>query len=218
MAYVQDRIVHDADSHLMELEDCLDPYFDRKMLAAYHDLPIYHHRVGDGRWSKAAKRKHDDPEFRAGADESIMLRKNYEALGSFRRADRPKALDLMGFASQLVFTTFCLGNFGLDQGGPVDLCYAAALAHNRMMTDFCAVDRRFLATAYVPLVDFDRAADSAREAIGLGAKALLIPSRCPPGHSPSHVAFDAVWAQAQEAGIPILFHVGGEEKLPADYF
>ena len=27
-----------------------------------------------------------------------------------------------------------------------------------MMTDFCAVDRRFLATAYVPLVDFDRAA------------------------------------------------------------
>ena len=50
MPYVQDRIVHDADSHLMELEDCLDPYFDRKMLAAYHDLPSYRHKVGDGRW------------------------------------------------------------------------------------------------------------------------------------------------------------------------
>jgi predicted TIM-barrel fold metal-dependent hydrolase len=218
MPYVQDRIVHDADSHLMELEDCLDPWFDRKMLAAYHDLPIYRHKVGDGRWSTAARRKHDDPTFRAGEDDNILLRKNYEALGSFRRSDRPKALDLLGFASQLVFTTFCLGNFGLDQGGPIDLCYAAAQAHNRMMTDFCSIDRRFLATAYVPLVDFDRAAESAREAIALGAKALLIPSRCPPGHSPSHVAFDAVWGAAQEAGVPILFHVGGEEKLNPDYF
>jgi predicted TIM-barrel fold metal-dependent hydrolase len=202
----------------MELEDCLDPWFDRKMLQAYHDLPVYRHKVGDGRWSAAARRKHDDPTFRAGEDENILLRKNYEAIGAFHRADRPKALDLLGFASQLVFTTFCLGNFGLDQTGPVDLCYAAAQAHNRFMTDFCAVDRRFLATAYVPLVDFERAVESAREAIELGAKALLIPSRCPPGHSPSHLAFDPVWAQAQEAGIPILFHVGGEEKLNPDYF
>jgi predicted TIM-barrel fold metal-dependent hydrolase len=217
MPYVQDRIVHDADSHLMELEDCLDPYFDRKMLAAYHDLPVYRRKVGDGRLSAAARRKHDDPSFRAGEDENILLRKNYEALGAFLRADRPKALDLLGFASQLVFTTFCLGNFGLDQTGPLDLCYGAAQAHNRMMTDFCAVDRRFLATAYVPLTDFERAADTARDAIALGAKALLIASRCPPGRSPSHVGFDAVWAQAQEASVPILFHVGGEEKLHPDY-
>ncbi|HZK99746.1 MAG TPA: amidohydrolase family protein, partial [Caulobacteraceae bacterium] len=27
-----------------------------------------------------------------------------------------------------------------------------------------------------------------------------------------------VWAMAQEAGIPILFHVGGEDKLHPDYF
>ncbi len=218
MAYVQDRLVHDADSHLMEMGDCLDPYFDRKMLAAFHDLPIYRHKVGDGRWSQAARRKQDDPAFRAGEDENILLRKNYEALGAFRPADRPKALDLLGFASQLVFTTFCLSNFGLDENGPVDLCYAAAQAHNRMMTDFCKVDRRFLATAYVPLVDFARSEACAREAIALGAKGLMIPSRCPPGHSPSHVSFDPVWAQAQEAGIPILFHVGGEEKLKSDYF
>jgi predicted TIM-barrel fold metal-dependent hydrolase len=87
-----------------------------------------------------------------------------------------------------------------------------------MMTDFCSADRRLLATAYVPLVDFERATAAARQAIELGAKALLIPSRCPPGHSPSHIAFDPVWALAQEAGLPILFHVGGEEKLHADYF
>jgi predicted TIM-barrel fold metal-dependent hydrolase len=218
MPYVRDRLVHDADSHLMELQDCLDPYFDRGMLQAYHDLPSYRHKVGDGRWAAGARRKQDDPAFRAGDAENILLRKNYEALGSFRRDDRPRALDLLGFASQLVFTTFCLGNFGLDESGPAELCYAVARAHNRMMTDFCAVDRRFLATAYVPLTDFALAAETAREAIALGARALMIPSRCPPGHSPSHVALDAVWGRAQEAGIPILFHVGGEEKLNPAYF
>ena len=31
------------------------------------------------------------------------------------------------------------------------------------------------------------------------------------------MALDAVWAQAQEAGIPVLFHVGGEEKINPAY-
>jgi len=44
-----------------------------------------------------------------------------------------------------------------------------------------------------------------------------VPSTCPQRHSPSHVALDAVWAQAQEAGIPVLFHVGGEEKMNPVY-
>jgi hypothetical protein len=29
----------------------------------------------------------------------------------------------------------------------MELCYAAADAHNRMMTDFCNIDRRLLAVA-----------------------------------------------------------------------
>ena len=54
--------------------------------------------------------------------------------------------------------------------------------------------------------------------IDLGLKALLIPSRCPKTHSPSHTAFDPIWAMAQEAGLPVVFHVGGEEKLESGYF
>ena len=218
MPYVEGRIIHDADSHLMELPDCLDDYFDPKLKDRYHALPIYQHKLGKPGWAAAARRQHEDPEFRAGAEENILLRKNQQALGAFRRDDRPMAIDYLGFASQLVFTTFCLGNFQLEYGDDVELCYAAATAHNRMMTDFCSVDRRLLATGYVPLMDFERAAAATKEAIELGAKAILIPSRCPKGHSPSHIAFDPVWAQAQEAGLPILFHVGGEEKLNPDYF
>jgi predicted TIM-barrel fold metal-dependent hydrolase len=202
----------------MELDGCLDPWLDAAHVEAFHELAIYRKKLQPKGWADPFRRMHEDPAFRAGDADNLLLRKNYQALGAFRREDRPRAVDLFGFASQLVFTTFCLGNFGLDESGDVGLCYAAASAHNRMMTEFCSVDRRLLATCYIPLVDFGRSHRAAAEAIELGAKALLIPSRCPPGHSPSHIGFDPVWALAQEAGVPILFHVGGELKLQDDYF
>lgn len=217
MPYVENRIVHDADSHLMELPDCLDPYFERRLLARFHALESYQKKLGAAGWAETARARQRDEGFRAGIDANILLRKNYEANGAFIREDRPRTVDLLGFASQLVFTTFCLGNFGLDQGEDMELCYAAASAHNRMMADFCAVDRRLLATAYVPLEDFARARSCAEEALRLGAKALMVASRPPQCHAPSHVALDPVWAIAQEAGVPILFHVGGEEKLNPVY-
>jgi predicted TIM-barrel fold metal-dependent hydrolase len=218
MPYVENRVVHDADSHLMELPDALDGFLETRFRARYDALPKLQSLPRDAEYAARARAQHDDPKFRAGAAENILLRKNYDALGSFRREDRPLALNQLGFTSQLIFTTWCLGNFGLDESGDADLCYAVAQAHNRMMSHFCSVDRRFLATGYVPLVSFERALATAQEAIRLGCKALLIPSRCPPGHSPSHIAFEPLWALAQEAGLPIVFHVGGEEKLQADYF
>ena len=217
MPYVENRVVHDADSHLMEMPDSLDAYFDPKFRAAYDALPKLQKNPRDAGWVKKARALHQDPDFRAGADSNVLLRKNYEAHGSFRREDRPRTLDNLGFASQLIFTTWCLGNFGLDDSGPVELAYAAAQAHNRMMVDFCSIDRRFLGTGYVPLVDFELARKAAREAIDLGCKALLIASK-PCGHAQSHIAHDPIWAMAEEAGLPIVFHVGGEEKLRPDYF
>jgi len=217
MPYVENRVVHDADSHLMELSDCLDAWLDPKFRTAYDALPKLKAWPRDGKLPRWANAQQDDPEFRAGADANILLRKNYEALGAFRKQDRPRALDLLGFSSQLIFTTWCLGNFGLDDIDPA-LAYATAQAHNRMMADFCSVDRRFLGTAYVPLADAEQTLKTARAAIALGLKALLIPSRCPKGHSPSHIDFEPLWAMAEEAGLPIVFHVGGEEKLNPDYF
>ena len=160
------------------------------------------------------RRRHADPEFRARDAEEIMLRKNWKATGSFIREDRPRALDLLGFASQLVFNTFHNGAFNrLEHGDDLDLAYGAAQAHNRAMVEFCSVDPRLLPTGYVPLADFDRSAAAAADAIELGAAALLVPSACPRHHSPSHTGLDPVWAQAQEAGIPVLFHVGGGGRL-----
>jgi predicted TIM-barrel fold metal-dependent hydrolase len=215
MPYVEGQTIHDADSHVMELPGTINPYVDPKFRDRFVELAGPKAILPE--WSAKIQAMQDDPEFRAGDEANLLLRKNYQALGAFRAEDRPKALDHFGFASQLVFTTACLSNFGLEQMGEVDLALEAARAHNRMMTEFCSVDRRLLATGYVPLIDRARAPQIAREALALGAKALVIASRHPPGFSPSHVELDPLWALAQEAGVPILFHVGGEEKMARDY-
>jgi predicted TIM-barrel fold metal-dependent hydrolase len=158
--------------------------------------------------------RHRSDAYRASEADEIMLRKNFAATGSFLAEDRPRALDLLGFASQLVFNTF--HNTRLrdwEHAGDPDLAIGVARAHNRGMAEFCSVDPRLLSTLYVPLADIDRAAGLAQEAIRMGAGALLVASGCPPGHSPSHVGLDGVWAAAQEAGVPIVFHVGGTGQL-----
>jgi predicted TIM-barrel fold metal-dependent hydrolase len=157
---------------------------------------------------------HGSEEYRSQEADQIMARKNFAATGSFIAEDRPRALDLLGFSSQLIFNTFHNSRLhNWEHSGDLELAYGAARAHNRAMTEFCSVDPRLLPTCYVPLADFGRAVAMTDEAIAMGAAALLVASGCPPGHSPSHVGLDPVWARAQEAGIPVVFHVGGTGDL-----
>jgi predicted TIM-barrel fold metal-dependent hydrolase len=215
MPYVEGRTVHDADSHIFEPPGYAEQYADPKHREALGEA--LRKSVSGAFFDKALERQ-DDPEFRAKDAEEVMLRKNHLAIGAIRNSDRPEALDLLGFASQLVFTTSYLGPLrAFDRGDDVELSYALATGHNRGMVEFCSVDRRLLPVCYVPFTDIDRAADAAREAIDLGAAALMIASQPPKDHSPSHVGFDRVWAQAQEAGVPIVFHVGGERPMDPVY-
>ena len=232
MSYVSGRVVHDADAHIMEtptwLRDHADPGLrDRIMPLEYtsgnelrqtgdpdeqlRDLRATFDRLAD---------KHRSDEYRAVEEIEIMQRKNFAATGSFLAEDRPRALDLLGFSSQLIFNTFHNRRLhDWEHRGDPDLAYGVARAHNRGMTEFCSVDERLLATCYVPLSDFDRAAAMADEALAMGAAALLVASGCPDGHSPSHLGLDPVWARAQGADIPVVFHVGGTDDLiDANYF
>lgn len=164
--------------------------------------------------------KHASTEYRAVEAEEIMNRKNFAATGSFVREDRPRVLDLIGVESQLVFNTFHNSRlYRWEHAGDIEFAYGVARAHNRGMVDFCSVDPRLLPTCYVPLVDFDQTRAMAREALEMGAAALLVASGCPEGHSPSHRDLDPLWAQAEEAGIPIVLHVGGTgDLIDPNYF
>jgi predicted TIM-barrel fold metal-dependent hydrolase len=212
--YVEGRTVHDADSHVVETPEWLFPYADAATRARMRPLYVSTVKPGEEREIDTIRRRRSDPDYRAKAEEEIMLRKNWHALGSFIKDERPRALDVLGFASQLVFNTFATAYLlDAELGDDLDFAYGLARAHNRAIVDFCAGDRRLLPVGYVPLADFARARAHAGEALAAGCKALMIPSACPRRHSPSHTGLFPVWAQAEEAGIPIVLHVGGGGKL-----
>ena len=217
MPYVEGRVVHDADSHIFEPPGYAESYADPGLAEALAEAlrPI----TGDQQaFFDQALAKQADDEYRARDAEEVLLRKNHVAIGAVLRDDRPGALDLLGFASQLVFTTTYLGALTrLERGPDQDLAYGLATAHNRGMVDFCSPDRRLLPVCFVPLSDTERAADCAREAIDMGAAALMVASAPMRTHSQSHVDLDRVWAQAEEAGIPIVLHVGGEQAMNPVY-
>jgi predicted TIM-barrel fold metal-dependent hydrolase len=214
MPYVDDRIVHDADSHVVETPQWFEPYAEPAVRARMDPLYVSVVKPGEEAFIDVIRERRLDPADRDAAAAEILLRKNWSAMGSFIKEDRPRALDLLGFSSQLVFNTFFNKYLvEVEHRGDPEFIYGVARAHNRAMVDFCSVDRRLLPVGYVPLADFAAARAMAEEAIGMGCAALMIPSACPPGHSPSHVGLFPVWAAAQEAGVPIVFHVGGGGRL-----
>jgi predicted TIM-barrel fold metal-dependent hydrolase len=230
MAYIADRVVHDADAHIMETPNWLRDYADPEIRAQIVG-PSYANELAqtgdsdhkaediDVVFARLAER-HRTAEFLNNEEAEVMMRKNFAATGSFLAEDRPRALDFIGVESQLMFNTFHNSRlYEWEHQPDVEFAYGAARAHNRGMVEFCSVDPRLLPTCYVPLVDFDRAESMAREAIEMGAAALLVASGCPAGHSPSHIALDPVWRQAEEADIPVVFHVGGTgDLIDSGYF
>jgi predicted TIM-barrel fold metal-dependent hydrolase len=219
-------VVHDADAHIMEpptwLRDHADPEIRDRIEPLRYPSGNELRQTGDPddqlRDLDAAfarlRDRHASDEYRADEATEVMNRKNFAATGSFLPDDRPRALDLLGFASQLVFNTFHNRRLhDWEHGDDLELALGAARAHNRGMVEFCSVDERLLPTCYVPLASLEHAGAMAREAIDMGAAALLVASGCPPTHSPSHVALDPVWAAASEAAVPVVFHVGGTGDL-----
>jgi len=219
-------VVHDADAHIMEPPTWLRDHADRSVRDRLPTLaypggnelrqtgdPAQQQADLEAAFARLTERHHSADYVGAEVAE-IMDRKNFAATGSYLPDDRPRALDHLGFASQLVFNTFHNRRLrDWEHSADRELMVGATRAHNRGMIEFCSVDDRLLPTCYVPLADLELAPTMADEAIGTGAAALLVASGCPPDHSPSHVALDAVWARASEANVPIVFHVGGTGDL-----
>ena len=213
--------MHDADSHIMEPADWLHPYLDARTRERFPHV-----------WNDAnedttpldavehATSVHRDPSYRAEDAAQITLRKNFLATGSFLNSDRGAALDLLGFASQLVFDTFTSPHvLRFDRDGDHELAVALARAQHRAVLDWCSVDPRLLPVTVVPVGDTAAAVALTTEAIRAGSAAIWI-GQYPAGHSPSHVALEPIWSQCAEAGVPVVLHVAGAgaNVMSTDFF
>lgn len=216
MPYIEGRVVHDADSHVFEAPGWMEPWVEDALKESLSAYLAPNNRAR--KLVESARSRYQDPAYVANNEAEITLRKGFTALGAFDKAERGEAIDHLGVASQLVFTTAGLGPLAIsDLSADPKVAGGVARAHNRAMLAFCSADKRMLPVLYVPFCDLQLAEAVAGEAIAMGAAALMIPSACPKFHSPSHIGFDRVWAQAEEAGIPMVFHVGGGTRLNPTY-
>ena len=211
MPYIENRIVHDADAHTMELPNWFDDYADKNIQKAFRERFSGNKGLAQTYFENIDK-DHQTSTYQEKNEEELMIRKNYDALGSFNSKDRSEALDLLGVQSQLVFPTSPnVWLESLEHGDDIDMLYSVAEATNRAQIDFCSDDKRLLPVTYIPLANIDRSIEIAKLAIQSGSSALLIPWACPKNHSTSHIGFEPIWSMAEESGIPILFHVGSAD-------
>ena len=200
------RPCYDADSHLMELPDWLESYADPGVRERLRPL----HLGGAGRMAERAVRdaaaRRDDPARARDAEADLLTAKGWGALGAFDPAERSRALDLLGFDSQLVFSTFAPTQF---LGEEAEVVLGGLRAHNRAMVDFCSDDPRLVPVAQAFWTGPESTLATVIEALDMGAGAVLFPSHPGRGVSPTHPDHDAVWSVLEERGVPFLSHIGG---------
>ena len=126
-------------------------------------------------------------------------------------------LDEIGAWAQVMYPN--VGGFG-GQGflrlGDPDLQLACVRAYNDFLTEWCEADpRRLLAITATPFWDVDAAVAEVTRCAELGHRGVLFtgePHRFDlPYIGDTH--WDPLWSVAQEAGLPISFHIGSGDFL-----
>ena len=211
MTYAGEKLIQDADSHLMELPSFLTDHADPSIRddvesllgpsVGQFDLSAYAGQSGHSCRRRA--------ELAALGDNLTRGPKWHDALGAFNGEERGQALDLLGFRRQVIFSSFSVRS--IFTARPPALRYAAAAAHNRAMAEFCSADERLVGVAIVPLDEPELALAEIGHALGLGLQAVWIPADAPGGRSPGHPLHEPIWATLAERRAPFILHVGSDD-------
>lgn len=150
----------------------------------------------------------EDPEIQA------YLTGGYAALRPGLRdgARRAEDQDIDGLAAEVLYP----GYFSMFSLRDVELLVALQRNYNDWLADHTrASNGRLIGLAALPVQDPQRAVAELERAIDLGHRGVVIPSNAPKGRRYCDPEFDPLWARAQEAGVPVSFHVGCFSHIPA---
>jgi predicted TIM-barrel fold metal-dependent hydrolase len=217
MSYAAGRVIHDADSHIMESLDWLSRHAEPDIRERLVSMRLEAGGSGaEKAIARALERQKDEAATVAIASNVVAGPKGWAAYGALDPGERSRALDDLGFARQLVFTTFAGSQFLPSPDH--DVKYGGARALNRAMADFCSGDRRLIGVGVVPLDDPERAVKEADFAVKSGCGAIWIPAAPAGERSPGHPDLDSFWRRLSDAGVPFVLHVGAATPMmPAAY-
>ena len=164
------------------------------------------------RGEQAFEKRRRDPVARAEAEANVMSwgAKSWLGMGAFDVDERTRALDLLGFESQLLFPTLA---FDQTVASPDDeVLEGAARALNRGLGEFGQSDSRFLPVGFVPQhLGPEKAISILEEAFDAGCTTVNVEMVAPEGsRSFSHRDYDPFWERFAERGVPLVIHVGTE--------
>ncbi len=221
MSHQEGRIIHDADSHIIEgrgwLESYASQYVRENLDTGAFDLDM---PELDPLMAAANKRlAGDDPELTNALKSDLFAhpgkRNMWSAYGAVEKSERSDARKIMGVTSQLIFPSVGAARFARSKD--MQVVYGGCDALNRGMADFCADDEGLKSVGYLSLHHPELAQTSLKLALELGVNAIWIGSDAMEGRAPSHIAYDPLWAMLQEAGVPVTLHIGSGQNMPSVY-
>ncbi len=150
----------------------------------------------------------EDPEIKA------YLTGGYGAMrpGLTDGARRGEDQDLDGLAAEVLYPGY-FTMFGMRN---VELLVALQKNYNDWLHDQCATSKsRLHGLAALPVQDPDAAVAELDRVIELGYRGVIVASNAPKGRRYCDAEYDPLWARAQEAGLPVSFHVGCFSHIPS---
>lgn len=149
----------------------------------------------------------DDPEIQA------YFTGGYAAMrpGLTDGARRPDDQDIDGVSAEILYP----GWFPMFSLSDLDLLVALQQNYNNWMINQQVASRgRLIGLAALPVQQPDLAVAELERVIKLGFKGIVIPSNAPRGRRYSDEDYEPMWALAEEAGLPIAFHVACMSHVP----
>ena len=215
------RVIHDADSHITDAFGWLAGYASDYVKENMSEGLISRSLPGLQPLLETADNRlaGKDPELTEDMKSNIFGHKTklnqFAAYGAVDKKERSEALDIMGIQSQLVFPLAGVSRF--SRSDDLRLVYEGSEALNRGMLDFCSDDERLLPVGYMSLKDPEQALVGLKQAVKAGIKAMWIRSDAVEGRAPSHRSYDPLWAVMEEAGVPIVLHIGSGVTMTDEY-
>ena len=149
----------------------------------------------------------DEPEL---TTESVWTTKSTAAPGACTPEGRLAALDVMGIERQLIFPQVILAASAWadhPNAAPVLREY-----NDAVLRWTSAGGGRLRPTALLNLTTIDGAIAEAERVAAGGARAVLLQDGIAPGgFSPAAPEVDPLWALLADAGMPVTFHIGGQD-------